>query len=125
MAPASGDLVAALAAGPVDTVLAVDIAGRMSLLDLFKAAFEGLAADGRLLLLDTLGTHRDEATPAAAPPLVEHVVAQAQRCGFDLAQRHDLTLLAPVGRIRRRMRRVLLAFQRGASATVAPAPARG
>jgi SAM-dependent methyltransferase len=79
------------ASGPgFDVVLVRESVHLLDPLVLFDKAFRLLDDGGHFILLGEFGLVRD--APGLEPlPFVDHFIAQAERCGFSLAERRDLS----------------------------------
>ncbi|MDM8569458.1 class I SAM-dependent methyltransferase, partial [Thiotrichales bacterium HSG1] len=74
-----------------DVILLQESAQYLENLALFNKAYELLTPDGTVFIVDEVALQRTETDDIHALPLVDHTIAQAQRCGFKLAEQIDLS----------------------------------
>ncbi len=75
---------------PYDFILMQESAQYINTLDLFNQAYDLLADGGELFILDEV-TLRASETEADNFPLLDYVLTTAERCGFELIEKIDLS----------------------------------
>ncbi|MBE9561314.1 MAG: class I SAM-dependent methyltransferase, partial [Proteobacteria bacterium] len=74
-----------------DVILLQESAQYLEVLALFNKAHELLTPDGLVFIIDEIALQRAETDTSSGLPLVDHTIAQAQRCGFKLTEQVDLS----------------------------------
>ncbi|MCK5876325.1 MAG: class I SAM-dependent methyltransferase, partial [Candidatus Marithrix sp.] len=78
-------------ANSFDIILLQESAQYLENLALFNKAHELLTPSGSVFIVDEIALQRNETDTLPCLPLVDHTIAQAQRCGFKLTEQVDLS----------------------------------
>ncbi|MDM8564830.1 class I SAM-dependent methyltransferase [Candidatus Halobeggiatoa sp. HSG11] len=74
-----------------EVILLQESAQYLEVLALFNKAHKLLTQDGLVFIIDEIALKRTETDTPHELPLVDHTIAQAQRCGFKLTEQIDLS----------------------------------
>jgi len=77
-----------------DALLCHEVARTLHGVAFFNQAYQALAAEGQLIILDCFNQSRFPMMNETSPPVLSYTRAQLQRCGFEIVKELDLTQAA-------------------------------